>query len=97
MTFQDEPQTLDPAIDFEGTGWAIEHAIFGNLLNYASAPGAAGTKIIADMATEVPTVANGGITNGGKTYIFHIRPGIKFAPPVNRECTAQTSSTASSA
>ena len=49
------------------------------------------------MATEVPTVANGGITNGGKTYIFHIRPGIKFAPPVNRECTAPTSSTASSA
>ena len=89
MAFQNEPQTLDPAIDFEGNGWAIEHAIFGNLLNYSSGPGAAGTKIIADMATEVPTMANGGITNGGKTYIFHIRPGIKFAPPVNRECTAQ--------
>jgi len=89
VAFQGEPQTLDPAIDFEGNGWAIEHAIFGNLLNYSSGPGAAGTKIIADMATEVPTVANGGITNGGKTYIFHIRPGIKFAPPVNREVTAQ--------
>jgi len=89
VTFQGEPQTLDPAIDFEGNGWAIEHAIFGNLLNYSSGPGAAGTKIIADMATEVPTVANGGITNGGKTYIFHIRPGIKFAPPVSREVTAQ--------
>ena len=80
--------TLDPAVDFEGPGWALEHAIFGNLLNYSSGPGAAGTKIVADMATEVPSVANGGITNGGKTYIFHIRPGIKFAPPVNRECTA---------
>ena len=33
--------------------------------------------------------ANGGITNGGKTYIFHLRQGIKFAPPVNREVTAQ--------
>jgi len=88
VTYEGEPQTLDPAIDFEGNGWAIEHAIFGNLLNYSSGPGAAGTKIVADMATEVPSVANGGITNGGKTYIFHIRPGIKFAPPVNRECTA---------
>jgi ABC-type transport system substrate-binding protein len=88
VAFQNEPQTLDPAIDFEGNGWAIEHAIFGNLLNYSSGPGAAGTKIIADMATEVPTVANGGIRNGGRTYIFHIRPGIKFAPPVDRECTA---------
>lgn len=88
VAFQNEPQTLDPAIDFEGNGWAIEHAIFGNLLNYSTGPGAAGTTIIPDMATVVPTVANGGITNGGKTYIFHIRPGIKFAPPVNREVTA---------
>ena len=23
-------------------------------------------------------------TNGGKTYTFHIKPGIKFSPPVNR-------------
>ena len=89
VTYQGEPQTLDPAIDFEGNGWAMEHCIFGNLLNYTSAPGAAGTKIITDMATEVPSVANGGITNGGKTYIFHIRPGIKFAPPVSREVTAK--------
>ncbi len=88
VAFQNEPQTLDPAIDFEGNGMAIEHAIFGNLLNYATAPGAAGTRLVPDMATEVPTTANGGITNGGKTYIFHIKPGIKFAPPVNRECTA---------
>ena len=98
VTYQGEPQTLDPAIDFEGNGWAIEHAIFGNLLNYSTRPGAAGTKIVADMATEVPTVANGGITNGGKTYIFHIRPGIKFAPPVEpRGAPPPTSSTASSA
>ena len=88
VAFQNEPQTLDPAIDFEGNGWAIEHAIFGNLLNYSTGAGAAGTTIVPDMATVVPTVANGGITNGGKTYIFHIRPGIKFAPPVNREVTA---------
>jgi ABC-type transport system substrate-binding protein len=88
VAFQNEPQTLDPAIDFEGNGMAIEHAIFGNLLNYAAAPGAAGTRLVPDMATEVPTTANGGITNGARTYIFHIKPGIKFAPPVNRECTA---------
>jgi ABC-type transport system substrate-binding protein len=89
VTYQGEPQTLDPAIDFEGNGWSMEHCLFGNLLNYSSGPSAQGTKIIADMATEVPTVQNGGITNGGKTYVFHIKPGIKFAPPVNREVTAQ--------
>jgi ABC-type transport system substrate-binding protein len=89
VTYQGEPQTLDPAIDFEGNGWSMEHCFFGNLLNYGSGPGTEGTKVIADMATEVPTVQNGGITNGGKTYIFHIKPGIKFAPPVDREVTAQ--------
>ena len=89
ITYQGEPQTLDPAIDFEGNGWAMEHAIFGNLLNYSTGPGKQGTQIIADMATEVPSTSNGGITNGGKTYLFHIKPGIKFAPPVDREVTAQ--------
>jgi ABC-type transport system substrate-binding protein len=88
VAFQADPETLDPAIDWEGPGWALEHCLFGNLLNYSSGPGAAGTTIIPDMTTVVPSVANGGIRNGGKTYIFHIRPGIKFAPPVNRECTA---------
>ena len=42
----------------------------------------------ADIATEVPSVANGGITNGGKTYIFHLRHGVMFQAPVSREVTA---------
>ena len=32
-----------------------------------------------DIATSVPKP-----TNGGKTYTFHIKPGVKFSPPVNR-------------
>ena len=42
----------------------------------------------ADIATVVPSVANGGITNGGKTYTFHLRHGVMFQPPVSREVTA---------
>ena len=41
-----------------------------------------------DLATEVPTAANGGISADGMTYTFHLKKGIKFAPPVNREVTA---------
>ncbi len=37
VTYQGEPQTLDPAIDFEGNGWAIEHAIFGTFRRARSA------------------------------------------------------------
>jgi peptide/nickel transport system substrate-binding protein len=42
----------------------------------------------ADLATEVPTTANGGITDGGKTVTVHIRQGVHFSPPVNREVTS---------
>jgi ABC-type transport system substrate-binding protein len=82
-SYQGEPQYLDPAIDWEGNGWSIENCLFNGLLTYASGKGTEGTKLVPDMATAMPTV-----TNGGKTYTFHIRPGIKFAPPVNREVTA---------
>jgi ABC-type transport system substrate-binding protein len=88
VSYMGEPQYLDPAVDWEGNGWSIEHTMYNTLLTYASAPGTPGTVLVPDMATEVPTVANGGITNNGKTYTFHLRPGIKFAPPVNREVTA---------
>ena len=87
VSYMSEPQYLDPAADWEGNGWSIEHCLYNTLLTYASGSGSAGTVLVPDMATEVPTVANGGITNGGKTYTFHLRTGIKFAPPVDREVT----------
>ena len=36
-----------------------------------------------DIATAVPTTANGGITNGGKTYTFHLKQGVDWntSPP----------------
>jgi peptide/nickel transport system substrate-binding protein len=41
-----------------------------------------------DLATVIPSTANGGITDGGKTVTVHIRPGVHFSPPVNREVTS---------
>src|SRR5262249_22106831 len=34
---------------------------------------------IADLAKEVPSVANGGITNNGKTYTFKLKDGLKWS------------------
>jgi peptide/nickel transport system substrate-binding protein len=31
-----------------------------------------------ELVTPVPTVANGGITNGGATYTLHLRPGVTW-------------------
>ena len=87
-TYQGEPQGLDPAIDWEGQGWAIEHCLFNNFIKYASKPGTAGTEMLPDLATELPTTENGGISKDGTVYTFHLKKGIKFAPPVDREVTS---------
>ena len=47
------------------------------------------TTLAPDLATAVPTVANGGITDGGKTVTVHIEPNVHYAPPVNRAVTSQ--------
>jgi len=45
------------------------------------------TTPVADVATQVPTVANGGITDGGKTYTFHIKQGVEWQN--GRQVTSQ--------
>ena len=89
VTFQGEPTGLDPAIAWEVESNCIQKLTYQTLLSYAPTTGEAGTKLVGDAATEVPTAANGGITQGGKVYTFHIKPDLKFAPPVNRTVTAE--------
>jgi len=55
----------------------------------ASAGWTTDTTPAADVATVVPTVANGGVTNGGKTYTFHIRPGVDWDSTPVRQVTSQ--------
>ena len=89
VAFQGEPTELDPAIAWEVTSFSIERLTYEGLLTFASKPGEAGSQLAPSLATEVPTAANGGISADAKTYTFHIRSGVKFAPPVDREVTAQ--------
>jgi len=88
VSFQTESAGLDPAIAYDLESCTIEWTMFDTLLKWSSGPGEAGSKLIPDLATEVPSVQNGGISADGKTYTFHMRAGVKFAPPVNRELTA---------
>jgi peptide/nickel transport system substrate-binding protein len=89
VTFQGEPTELDPAIAWEVTSWGIERLTYQTFLTYASEPGEAGSQLVPDLATEVPSAENGGISADGRVYTFHLKQGIKFAPPVDREVTAQ--------
>ena len=76
---------FDPTGEYLGNAWGLySNLMLRSLVGYWHLPGAAGNKLIGDLATAVPTP-----TNNGLTYTYHIRPGVKFSPPVNREVTSK--------
>ena len=64
----------DPAQNYTLEEWQLLIDTHDGLTQFQRVGGAAGTKIVPDLATSVPAP-----TNGGKTYVFHIRRGIKFS------------------
>lgn len=69
LDFSDDPASLDPAIAADGYSLTILHVLFVTLLT--NKPGT--TDLVPWGATAMPAVSN-----GGKTYTVHIRPGIQF-------------------
>src|ERR1700676_5626009 len=33
-------------------------------------------RLVGDLATDVPTLANGGISKDGRSYVYHLRKGV---------------------
>jgi peptide/nickel transport system substrate-binding protein len=64
----------DPAQNYTLQEWQLLIDTHDGLTTFAKENGLAGTKIVPDLATSIPVP-----TNGGKTYVFHIRHGIKFS------------------
>jgi peptide/nickel transport system substrate-binding protein len=64
----------DPAQNYTLEEWQLLIMTHDGLTAFAKVAGTAGNKIVPDLATSIPTP-----TNGGKTYVFHIRRGIKFS------------------
>ena len=64
----------DPAQNYTLEQWELLIDTHDGLTSFAKVGGAPGTKIVPDLATSIPVP-----TNGGKTYVFHIRQGIKFS------------------
>jgi len=69
------PDTLDPAYDYETAGSEVIQNVFDTLVFYKREKV---NELVPMLATELPTVDNGGISADGKTYTFKIRQGVKF-------------------
>jgi len=72
---------LDTADVFGPMGRAYARTLYG--YNLSGPPGQA-TVPVPDLASGPPKVSA-----DRRTYTFTLRPGVRYAPPVNREVTAQ--------
>jgi peptide/nickel transport system substrate-binding protein len=75
VTTDDEPESLDPAaIEDNGLGRSAVMLGYDRLLDI----GAGTTELGPSLATEVPSVENGLISEDGKTYTFNLRDDVTF-------------------
>lgn len=70
-----DPDTLDPAFDYESGGLGILMNVYDTLIWYKKdSP----TEFVPMLAEEIPSLENGGISEDGLTYTFKLRSGVKF-------------------
>jgi peptide/nickel transport system substrate-binding protein len=65
--------TLDPQLSYVSNDWGLLYNTQLLLLNLPSKAGAKGLQLVPEAAKSFPT-----ISKNGKTYVFHLRKGLKF-------------------
>ncbi len=66
--------TLDPQVNYTLEYWQLYQASYDGLLAFKKAGGNGAFDVVPDLAENLPTP-----TNGGKTWVFKLRKGIKFS------------------
>jgi YVTN family beta-propeller protein len=70
----DEPDSIDPAVGYSAASWSMLTMTNDGLVAYRKVPGVEGTQVVPDLAVALPTP-----TDGGRTYTFELRPGIRYS------------------
>lgn len=79
---------MDPNVSYYSVGYTNLRMWSRQLFTYPAEAGGKNTTPVADLATDIPTAANGGISADGKTYTIKIRPGAKWNTSPARQVTA---------
>jgi peptide/nickel transport system substrate-binding protein len=81
---------LDTASAYYTVSYTLERAFTRQLFTYpASTTISTANTPMPDVATQIPTKANGGISADGKTWTIHLRSGVRWNTSPPREVTAQ--------
>lgn len=75
-TISGNPESFDPAVGYETVGGELFQNIYETLVFY---DGASAVDLKGQLATEVPTVENGGVSADGMTYTYNLRTEPKFS------------------
>jgi peptide/nickel transport system substrate-binding protein len=68
-----EPDRLNPYLSQMDISYDLSSLVYSFLI-VADDRG----RLVGDLATEVPTLANGGISPDGRTYRYHLRRGVRW-------------------
>jgi peptide/nickel transport system substrate-binding protein len=76
---------FDPTGEYLGTAQGLlGELLMRNLVTYKHIRGVPGDEIVPDLATN-----NGDLSADGLTYTFHLKPGLKWGPPLSRAITTK--------
>ena len=70
-----QPETLDPAYSFFTADSQILEQVYEHLVDFRAG---SISEFVPELATEVPTLENGGISADLRTYTFNLRDGVTF-------------------
>jgi peptide/nickel transport system substrate-binding protein len=75
---------FDPTGEYIASGIDFYGAMLRTLMGYKHVANEAGNELHPDLAAAAPEISSDGLT-----YTFKLKPGLKWAPPLNREITSQ--------
>lgn len=82
--------SMDTAFSYYTLNYMLMRGFTRQLVTYPSTDnGERAGEIVADMAAEVPTRDNGGISDDGLTYTFTIKKGVRWNTEPARQVTAR--------